>query len=229
MVEIGDRDDGQFGCDSICSQECFETWCTWADANVRLLDVRDRFAHHKTGPHNVHCVEALFASMWTSYKVRTDKALAEVSLSAFSYLCPRPLKPWLRENWHDLKASIPSPATVSRCRLAFDCSWMLYWQQYIEESIAEDHVFFTLMVDASPMFGKDWSNMQYDVIDARRIGTVFDISEAMVETHPDEFDRCFGDDMQEWQSSIHSHIGVPFRSKLPRRVCRKRERERASV
>ena len=117
-AEIAGAEAGGVDYDLLCSESYLELWCSWSDANARAFIVRDSFFDKKQGRQNVHRIEVLFTCMWTSYKLRTDKELKDVSCSSFCLLCPAPVLEWSRENWQALQAAVPSSSTISRNRLA---------------------------------------------------------------------------------------------------------------
>ena len=61
---------------------------------------------------------------------------------------------------------IPSKSTISRYRFALDCSWAQFWRKIMEALLAtEDGWFINLMADSSPMFGRDWFLMRYEMLE----------------------------------------------------------------
>lgn len=65
-----------------CSLAYFTDWAEWADHCERSFDVSDAFFQSRRGGRVVHPLPVLFMAMWTSYKLRADDLLAEVSREA---------------------------------------------------------------------------------------------------------------------------------------------------
>ena len=160
-----------------------------------------------SGKYLVHSLEALFACMWASYKVRSDDILGQVSLEMFRAICPAPLKAWCADNWESLRKVTPSQSTISRARLPFDCCWLLFWRDKMRCLLSSKHVFFSYMTDASPMMGRDWLIQQYDVIDLARIPDMFGDMEVVAKANAD---GVAGDDTTKtWQAALMPHVCIP--------------------
>lgn len=62
-----------------CSLAYFSGWAEWADHCERSFDVSGAFFLSRRGGRVVHPLPVLFMAMWTSYKLRADDLLADVS------------------------------------------------------------------------------------------------------------------------------------------------------
>ena len=55
---------------------------------------------------------------------------------------------------------------VNDCVFTLDCCWAMFWRKLMEDMLAdEDGWFINLMADSSPMFGRDWFLMRYEVLE----------------------------------------------------------------
>ena len=156
---LGDRNPSE---DIRMSEAYLASWASWSDTCERKLNARDSFFKRKRGRHFEHPLRTLFAAMWVSYKVRRDSLLGEVSLDMFVASSPPILHTWLRENQEFVMKNMPSKPTISRYRLAFDCSFSLGWRSRLLWLLDNTDCKFHMMADSSPFFGRDWFMVQYE-------------------------------------------------------------------
>ena len=139
-----------------CSATYLAGWCEWADACERQLTSEELLCSRRQGRQRMLDNAVLFASLWLSYNLRSDRDLKSVGKDTLMLLCPGTLQAWLHNNVDFLVERLPSASTISRSRFPFDCSWQLWWQRHMQESFSKEGVFTMLMVDATPMFGREW-------------------------------------------------------------------------
>ena len=72
-----------------------------------------------------------------------------------------------------------------------------------------DSIWWSVMADSSPQFGRDWFILQYDIINGEKFNDMFDVMLAWQCTDHADFDTNFADALSAWESGVMNHIAVP--------------------
>ena len=148
-----------------CSVSYFAGWCEWAEACQRGLHLQNTLPQARQGRQHILDKSKLFAVLWLSFSLRKDSALKTVSEQTLvALLSSGPLKEWVQTHAHSLASRLPSAASLSRSRLAFDVSWQLWYQRHMKAALTSNiPMIINLMADSTPMLGTEWFMVGYEV------------------------------------------------------------------